>query len=168
MKKVPGTFLLKDGLQKCCGCLSFAEARMALVKKVPGTFFALGLLALSTLGFGPQNSQSTLIPRIHFNTNSSAILESEQELLSQNVSWFKQNPSAVLILEGHCDEWGEAGYNLQLGDLRAREVKAYLMEQGIDAERMIMVVSFGEQRPIDPRSTREAWKANRRVEFVLR
>lgn len=131
-------------------------------------FWLLIFVAGFNLGLGPQNSQSTLIPRIHFNTNSSAILESEQILLSQNVEWLQQNPSSVLILEGHCDEWGEADYNLQLGDLRAREVKAYLMEQGIDAERMIMVVSFGEQRPIDPRSTREAWNANRRVEFVLR
>lgn len=131
-------------------------------------FWLLILVAGFNLGLGPQNFQPTLAPRIHFNTNSSAILESEQILLSQNVEWLKQNHSAILILEGHCDEWGEADYNLQLGDLRAREVKAYLMEQGIDAERMIMVVSFGEQRPIDPRSTREAWNANRRVEFVLR
>ncbi|MBI4224545.1 MAG: OmpA family protein [Deltaproteobacteria bacterium] len=108
------------------------------------------------------------ISRIHFQKNSFEILESERTLLNQNIEWLNQNPRAVLILEGHCDEWGEESYNLQLGDFRAREVKAFLIEAGIDAERMIMVVSYGESRPLDPRATREAWAANRRVEFVLR
>lgn len=108
------------------------------------------------------------VPRIHFNSNHFEILESERPLLDQNVRWLKANPKAVLILEGHCDAWGESNYNLQLGDLRAREVKTYLIEQGIDAERMIMVVSYGEQKPLDVRSVKEAWATNRRVEFVLR
>lgn len=130
--------------------------------------FFIVLLALFSLAFEASPSQEKRIPRIHFASNHFEILESEQTLLDQNVRWLRENPKTVLILEGHCDEWGEANYNLQLGDLRAREVKAYLIEQGIDAERMIMVVSYGEQKPLDPRSMKEAWAANRRVEFVLR
>ncbi|MBI4125339.1 MAG: OmpA family protein [Deltaproteobacteria bacterium] len=110
----------------------------------------------------------TFVPRIHFDRDSFFILESERSLLEKNAEWLNRNPRAVLILEGHCDEWGEDGYNLQLGDSRAREVKARLIEAGIDPERMIMVVSYGESRPLDPRATREAWDVNRRVEFVLR
>ena len=108
------------------------------------------------------------IPRIHFLSNSDFILDEETKQLDQNVSWLKQNPNAVMILEGHCDEWGEHSYNMELGDRRAREVKAYLIEKGIEADRIIMVVSFGETRPLDPRHINDAWKQNRRVEFVLR
>lgn len=128
----------------------------------------VSLLAMASMAFEFSNPPAPLISRVHFASNHFEILDSEQPLLEQNVRWLKGNPNAVLILEGHCDEWGEANYNLQLGDLRAREVKAYLIERGIDAERMIMVVSYGEQRPLDPRATNEAWAANRRVEFVLR
>lgn len=118
------------------------------------------LLALSFLlmGFQP----------IHFLSNSFVIEENETKTLDQNVQWLKENPSAVIILEGHCDEWGKETYNLELGDRRAREVKAHLIEKGIDPERIIMVVSFGEGMPLDPRHVRDAWAANRRVEFVLR
>lgn len=128
------------------------------------------MVFLSTLLTGMENAPAghPFVYRIHFNRNSFEILESERTLLRQNVSWLMANPQAVFILEGHCDEWGEDSYNLQLGDLRAREVKSYLIEEEIDPERLIMVVSYGERRPLVPRSDREAWTANRRVEFVLR
>ena len=108
------------------------------------------------------------VSRIHFLSNRFEIPETEQSQIDQNVEWLKENPSAVLILEGHCDEWGDDYYNLELGDKRAREVKATLIEKGIDPERIIMVVSYGKAKPIDPRSTQEAWVLNRRVEFILR
>jgi len=106
--------------------------------------------------------------RIHFESNSYHIDEGEKEKLDQNVSWLEAHSGAVLILEGHCDEWGEDTYNLELGDRRARETKHYMIQKGIDPERIIMVVSFGEAQPLDPRHQKEAWKKNRRVEFVLR
>ena len=106
--------------------------------------------------------------RILFPFDSYVVPDSEFSALDQNVAWLKKNSEAVFILEGHCDEWGENIYNLQLGDLRAREVKAYLIEKGIDPERVIMVVSFGGNRPLDERHLPDAWRQNRRVEFVLR
>lgn len=109
-----------------------------------------------------------LIPRVHFLSNSDTIPEEEKILINQNITWLKKNTSTVVILEGHCDEWGEHTYNMELGDRRAREVKSYLIEKGIDPERTIMVVSFGETRPLDVRHVNEAWQQNRRVEFVLR
>lgn len=108
------------------------------------------------------------VSRIHFASNQFQIPETEKIKVDQNALRLKENPDTVLILEGHCDEWGEANYNMELGDQRAREVKAALIEQGIDPERIIMVVSFGELKPLDPHFTKEAWELNRRVEFILR
>ena len=105
---------------------------------------------------------------VHFVSNSDQIPESEFVLLDHNTTLLQNNRDAVVILEGHCDEWGEASYNVELGDRRAREVKAYLMEKGVDPERIIMVVSYGEERPADERHIMDAWRKNRRVEFVLR
>lgn len=108
------------------------------------------------------------VPRIHFSSDSFKIEAAQNISLEQNVSWLQNHPRSVLILEGHCDEWGEQSYNMELGDRRAREVKAYLIEKAIEPERIIMVVSFGEDQPIDPGHFREAWRKNRRVEFILR
>lgn len=109
-----------------------------------------------------------LLPRVHFLRDSHELLGEARGIIAANARWLAQNPSAVLILEGHCDEWGEEPYNEELGDRRAREVKSGLIESGTDPERIIMVVSFGETHPLDPAHTREAWNKNRRVEFVLR
>lgn len=117
---------------------------------------------------GPIFSQENPLKRIHFLSNSFEILSEQQTTLHQNIEWFQKNPKAVLILEGHCDEWGKDSYNMQLGDLRAREVKAAMIEQGVDPERIIMVVSYGEFKPLDERKIQEAWNLNRRVEFVIR
>lgn len=114
------------------------------------------------------HASESFVPRVHFESNHYDIPASEASLLMQNAEWLQKNPHAVFILEGHCDEWGEDWYNMQLGDLRAREIKAFLMEQGVDPERIIMVVSRGETMPIDTRPIAEAYRANRRVEFVMR
>jgi len=135
------------------------------IKRVTLLFFAMGWFIV---GFDTPQDGKSFVPRIHFTWDSFVIPKEEKSLIDQNVRWLKENPYAVLILEGHCDEWGQETYNLELGDKRAREVKSYLIEQGIDSERVIMVVSYGEEKPLDRRSSKKAWALNRRVEFVLR
>lgn len=111
---------------------------------------------------------SSLVPRIHFLSASDQWDAAAEGELQQNVRWFSANPKAVVVLEGHCDEWGTDQFNMELGDRRARRIKAHLIAQGIDPDRLIMVVSHGESRPLDSRHTMEAWKQNRRVEFIVR
>jgi len=71
-----------------------------------------------------------------------------------------------LRIEGHCDERGTIEYNLALGERRANSVKNYLVNYGIDPNRLT-TISYGEERPKDPRHNEEAWAKNRRVEFVI-
>lgn len=138
------------------------------------TVLKQGLLIFVLISFSSGIAESAipeetgLLSRIHFVSNDYQILEKEEQILDQNILWLQEHPEVILILEGHCDEFGEENYNLQLGDLRAREVKASLIAKGIDAERIIMIVSFGESRPLDTRPLREAYEQNRRVEFILR
>lgn len=127
-------------------------------------FTLLGLLVFLQVSW----AETELIPRIHFESNRCELDAQAVEEIQNNVDWLKSNPEAVMILEGHADEWGDENYNLQLGDLRAREVKDRLIQEGVDPERVIMVVSLGESRPLDIRKINEAWAMNRRVEFMLR
>jgi len=105
---------------------------------------------------------------VHFESDSTFLLPSDMDLLRKNVTWLKSHPEAVVILEGHCDKTGKSEYNMELGDKRAREVKSIMIQEGIMPNRVIMVVSFGEERPVDPGLNRSALQKNRRVEFVLR
>lgn len=103
---------------------------------------------------------------IYFDFNSSAITEHAQVALAEKADWLRANPSASALIEGHCDERGTNEYNLALGDRRANTVKTYLVTLGIPADR-IRTISYGEEQPVNPAHTEEAWAKNRRAHFVL-
>ena len=84
----------------------------------------------------------------------------------QKAEWMRENPNATVTIEGHCDERGTNEYNLALGDRRAESAKAFLTDLGIDSSRLT-TISYGEERPVDPRSDEEAWAKNRRAHFVV-
>lgn len=119
---------------------------------------------------GPLISEPVRVPKaaVHFETGRDEVGERDMADLIENANWMSLNPSATIVLEGHCDERGGDEYNLELGDRRAREVLARLIEQGAPANQVAMIVSYGEKRPADPAHTRRAWRKNRRVEFRLR
>lgn len=105
---------------------------------------------------------------VHFSFNSDDVLLSEKKMLDENAEWLKKNEEAVIILAGHCDETGDSHYNIELGDRRARSVKAELIARGVEYDRVIMVVSFGDKMPVDKSHNLLAYRKNRRVEFILR
>ncbi len=107
------------------------------------------------------------LPRVHFPTASDRVLARELSSVESNALWMNENPAAVLLLEGHCDERGDEDYNLELGDRRARSVMEMLMGSGVEADRII-VTSKGEAEPIARGSGPASWRRNRRVEFIVR
>ena len=46
------------------------------------------------------------------------------------------NPARGLLLEGRCDWYGTAEYNLALGDRRAASARDYLITLGIEPSRL--------------------------------
>ncbi|CAB5133895.1 Tol-Pal system peptidoglycan-associated lipoprotein PAL [Olavius algarvensis associated proteobacterium Delta 3] len=104
--------------------------------------------------------------RIYFEFDSSALLAEAQEVLKRKAEFLRDNPNSRFTIEGHCDERGTEEYNLALGDRRAGSAKAFLVDLGIAPYR-ITTISYGEERPLDPRSSEEAWAKNRNCQFVL-
>ncbi|MFP4475209.1 MAG: peptidoglycan-associated lipoprotein Pal [Desulfatibacillaceae bacterium] len=104
---------------------------------------------------------------IHFAFDSAVLSEKAQDILREKAAWLKAHPDDNVLIEGHADERGSNEYNLALGDRRAQAAKNFLVDLGIDPMR-IDTISYGEERPIDPRSNEEAWAKNRRAHFVLK
>ena len=71
-----------------------------------------------------------------------------------------------LTISGHADERGSDEYNLALGNRRAGAAKRYLQNKGIDGSRLD-VVSYGEERPLNPGHDEAAYAQNRRDEFQV-
>jgi len=103
---------------------------------------------------------------IYFDFDQSMIRPDAQEVLRKKAEFLRENSVVSVVIEGHCDERGTAEYNLALGERRALAAKAFLMDLGISSSRL-STISYGEERPIDPRSNEEAWARNRRAHFVL-
>ena len=101
---------------------------------------------------------------VHFEYNDYAVLAEDLPKIEIMAQWMMNFPERVVRIEGHADERGSNDYNLSLGEKRALEVKNKLIQAGIDGAR-IKIVSYGEERPVDPASNEEAWFKNRRAEF---
>ena len=86
-------------------------------------------------------------------------------IASNFAKYLVANPTAKLRLEGHGDERGTREYNIGLGERRANAVQLALLNGGA-SQTQISIVSYGEERPADPRHDEDGWAANRRVEIV--
>lgn len=104
---------------------------------------------------------------VHFDYDSSVIMDSEIPTLEAKAEWLRANGDVDIIVEGHCDERGTTEYNLALGDRRAARVKSFLMDLGIGAAR-IQTISYGEERPVAMGHMESAWAKNRRAHFVIK
>ncbi|MGQ9604390.1 MAG: peptidoglycan-associated lipoprotein Pal [bacterium] len=107
------------------------------------------------------------LERIHFDFDRYNLRPDAIQVLTRNAEVLLAHPEIRIVIEGHCDERGTDEYNLALGERRAAAARDFLVRFGIDMSR-ISTVSYGEERPLDPRSNEEAWAKNRRAEFVIK
>lgn len=98
--------------------------------------------------------------RVYFDTDGYNVDSYDMETLNRQAAWLQQYPSVTIRVAGNADERGTREYNLALGERRANAVKEYLVSRGISSSR-IETISYGKERPIDGRSTPEAWEVNR-------
>jgi len=101
---------------------------------------------------------------IYFAYDDTEIDEAATRVIIEHANFMQNNPSVRLRLEGHADERGTREYNLALGENRSLSVKEVLGLYNL--EDRVVVVSYGEERPIAIEHNEEAWEKNRRVEFV--
>ena len=106
---------------------------------------------------------------IYFDYDKSEVREDARATLQKDADAIKailtDFPSAVITLEGHCDERGSAEYNLGLGDRRATSAKEFLAQVGLPADRL-KTISYGKERPGCSESGEACWAKNRRVHFA--
>ena len=72
-----------------------------------------------------------------------------------------------IVIEGHCDERGTESYNMVLGERRASAVKEFLIDLGVQGDRL-QVVSYGKEKPFCTDQNEQCLQENRRGHFILR
>lgn len=104
---------------------------------------------------------------VYFETNRSVIRAESHGLLDDISSILVANPELKKVrIEGHTDSRGAAEHNQELSQARAEAVRTYLIERGVEAERLD-AVGYGESQPVAQGNNEAAWSQNRRVAFMV-
>lgn len=114
---------------------------------------------------GDSSSELKTAP-IYFGFDDYTLSPEAQSTLTAMAEGLKAHKSAVIQIEGHCDERGTVEYNLALGERRAQSVKNFLSQLGVEGARL-STISYGEEKPVVQGHTEDAWAKNRRAEFVV-
>lgn len=109
----------------------------------------------------PSTTSAHEFSTVYFNFDSSELTSEARRTLEGHGREMRANESLRIRVEGHCSEEGTPEYNLALGNRRARIVREFLVNYGIDGSR-IDTISYGEERPAG------RGEQNRRAEFTIR
>jgi peptidoglycan-associated lipoprotein len=144
---------------------SAGEGRAGTTKEsnAPSTSSSLDQLKS---GKPPVTPASSPLRDVLFEFDSYELRGSARDVLRGNADWLKNNSSARIEVEGHCDERGTSEYNLALGAKRSQTAKDYLVSLGISPER-ISTISYGEEIPVCTEPNENCWRQNRRARFVV-
>ncbi len=99
---------------------------------------------------------------IYFKYDSDQIQDEYVSVMQAHAQYLRDNPDSRIIIEGHTDERGTPEYNIALGERRARAVARYMQNLGVDVNQL-SIVSYGEEKPIDPGHSEANWQKNRRA-----
>ncbi len=103
---------------------------------------------------------------IYFAPNSSTVTIDALDGLDKLVEFMKINPNIEIQVSGHTDIGSTQEFNQQLSEARAKSVRDYLVQMGIESKR-ISYVGFGNTKPIADNKTKEGRAINRRIEIEI-
>lgn len=108
-----------------------------------------------------------ILDNVYFATGRAAIRARSNPLLNNLARVLNAHPEITrVVVEGHTDGQGDAAYNQELSQRRARAVVEHLEGKGVSANRM-EAIGRGEENPLADNGTSRGRLQNRRVEFRI-
>jgi OmpA-OmpF porin, OOP family len=100
--------------------------------------------------------------RLLFDTGSATLQSASNEQLSNIAAILKAYPNVKIKIGGYTDNTGDKAANLKLSQDRADNVKAELIQLGVDPSR-VDAQGYGEDHPVADNSTEDGRQKNRRI-----
>ncbi|MEM6898176.1 MAG: OmpA family protein [Pseudomonadota bacterium] len=112
------------------------------------------------------DGRTLVLQDLGFSTDSAILQPGAQSRLQPLVTFLKEEDDAQIRIEGHTDAQGSDEYNRDLSQKRAQSVKAFLVSNGVDDNR-ISALGLGEDVPVATNNTSAGRAQNRRVEVTI-
>jgi outer membrane protein OmpA-like peptidoglycan-associated protein len=109
---------------------------------------------------------AVILRNVFFNTASYELLPESIVELQKLIDFLNLNKTVFIEIEGHTDNVGSEEMNQKLSESRAKSVYDYLIDHGINAQRM-KYAGYGLLRPVSTNDTPEGRALNRRTEFRI-
>jgi len=123
---------------------------------------------IAKLRMSPISSGNSFVLRnILFELDKSFLLKESEKELNVLLKLLEDNPNVEATIVGHTDNQGSKSYNQNLSEARALAVLDWLVDHGIDRERLISE-GRGMEEPVASNETEEGRALNRRTEVQLR
>ena len=110
--------------------------------------------------------EPVILNNIFFASASAELLPSSFKELNKLYQLLSDHPGMKIQIEGHTDDVGTEEDNQNLSQNRAKSVYNFLVEKGIDKDRL-SYIGYGESQPIDTNDTNEGRQKNRRTAFLV-
>jgi outer membrane protein OmpA-like peptidoglycan-associated protein len=104
---------------------------------------------------------------IEFDYNKYDVKPRYHEELKKIGDVMAANPELKIVIEGHTDNVGGKGYNMNLSTRRAEAVRTYIIEQFGVKKTNLTAKGYGMSRPIANNKTAAGRQKNRRVEAAV-
>lgn len=122
--------------------------------------------------YSDESTELLTLQNVFFGFNQSTLSMDSKRALDKVATVLKGNPHLKILVSGHTDSKGSAGYNILLSKRRARNSRNYLINKGIKSSRIKAEV-FGESIPekknmdSSGKDDPEGRKFNRRVVLAI-
>ena len=111
--------------------------------------------------------ETVVLKNVFFETNKYDLKDESRVELMKLHSFMQNNPAVSIEISGHTDNVGNDNDNQILSENRAQAIYNFLIENGIEADRL-SYKGYGETQPIDTNDTEEGRANNRRSEFKIK
>ena len=121
----------------------------------------------SLVGFEKRKeNESLILKHIIFEPNMTELTESSKLQADTLASILNANPDLIIEVFGYTDKSGIEEKNVVLSKNRAKALHDYLIEKGVDANRLYYS-GCGSEHPIAPNKYRWGRDINRRIEVLI-
>ncbi len=156
----------ENAIDSCEGIEAKAEVKFAPAKEEPVAVKEVPEPVAETKAVEPEYTSLNLASGTTFELGGSALSTEGKAAVVLLMAQFEGEKVNSVIIEGYTDDRGDAAFNQQLSEKRAEAVKAELVVNGANPDK-ITTVGYGEANPVADNNTRAGRAENRRVEIKV-